>query len=169
MHSLLFKQGSKLTHQVHSLCYFPTISSVTLKKILKIYYKVSFHISHDTHCKISTYTIKPTCAPMLKLQFLHTVCHNFDMFRSSWSASRRGSSREIETCLSYDKLCVKSVIFTLVRLLNLTFRLPCWQLARKVSPNFVWHMSLMCVQWKFPDDGQRNCPKHVELYSKNKF
>jgi len=20
-----------------------------------------------------------------------------------------------------------------------------------------------------PDDGQRNCPKHVELYSKNKF
>jgi len=22
---------------------------------------------------------------------------------------------------------------------------------------------------KFPDDGQRNCPKHVEFYSKNKF
>ena len=22
---------------------------------------------------------------------------------------------------------------------------------------------------KTPDDGQRNCPKHVELYSKNKF
>ena len=28
---------------------------------------------------------------------------------------------------------------------------------------------LMCVQWKTPDDGQRNCPKHVEFYSKNKF
>jgi len=27
----------------------------------------------------------------------------------------------------------------------------------------------MCVQWKTPDDGQRNCPKHVEFYSKNKF
>jgi len=26
-----------------------------------------------------------------------------------------------------------------------------------------------CVQWKTPDDGQRNCPKHVEFYSKNKF
>ena len=25
------------------------------------------------------------------------------------------------------------------------------------------------VQWKTPDDGQRNCPKHVEFYSKNKF
>jgi len=22
---------------------------------------------------------------------------------------------------------------------------------------------------KTPDDGQRNCPKHVEFYSKNKF
>jgi len=36
-----------------------------------------------------------------------------------------------------------------------------------------WYMSynkpLLCVQWKTPDDGQRNCPKHVEFYSKNKF
>ena len=23
--------------------------------------------------------------------------------------------------------------------------------------------------WKTPDDEQRNCPKHVEFYSKNKF
>ena len=28
---------------------------------------------------------------------------------------------------------------------------------------------LLCVQWKTPDDGQRNCLKHVEFYSKNKF
>jgi len=26
-----------------------------------------------------------------------------------------------------------------------------------------------CLQWKTPDDWQRNCPKHVEFYSKNKF
>jgi len=25
------------------------------------------------------------------------------------------------------------------------------------------------VQWKTPDDGQRNCPKHVEFLYKNKF
>ena len=25
------------------------------------------------------------------------------------------------------------------------------------------------LQWKIPDDGQRNCPKHVEFYSKNKY
>jgi len=28
---------------------------------------------------------------------------------------------------------------------------------------------MLCVQWKTPDDGQRNCPKHAEFYSKNKF
>jgi len=33
----------------------------------------------------------------------------------------------------------------------------------------VWHTPLLCVQWKSPDDGQRNCPKHVEFYCKNKF
>jgi len=33
----------------------------------------------------------------------------------------------------------------------------------------VWHIPLLCVLWKNPDDGQRNCPKHVEFYSKNKL
>jgi hypothetical protein len=33
----------------------------------------------------------------------------------------------------------------------------------------VWHIPSLCVQWKTPDDGQRNCPKHVEFQSKNKF
>ena len=33
----------------------------------------------------------------------------------------------------------------------------------------VWHLPLVGVQWKAPDDGQRNCPKYVEFYSKNKF
>jgi len=33
----------------------------------------------------------------------------------------------------------------------------------------VWHIPLLCLQWKTPDDGQRNCPKHVVFYSKNKF
>jgi len=28
---------------------------------------------------------------------------------------------------------------------------------------------LCTVKKKTPDDGQRNCPKHVEFYSKNKF
>jgi len=28
---------------------------------------------------------------------------------------------------------------------------------------------LLYVQWKTPDDGQRNCSKHVEFHSKKKF
>ena len=33
----------------------------------------------------------------------------------------------------------------------------------------LWHIPLLCVQWKTPDVGQRNCLKHVMFYSKNKF
>ena len=30
-------------------------------------------------------------------------------------------------------------------------------------------IAVCTVQWKTPGDEQRNCPKHVEFYSKNKF
>ena len=52
----------------------------------------------------------------------------------------------------------------------------CWQLASRIRTDaswscsqVVWYIPLLCVQWKTPYDGQRNCPKHVEFYSKNKF
>jgi len=32
-----------------------------------------------------------------------------------------------------------------------------------------WHIPVPNVQWKTPDDGQRNCLKHVEILDKNKF
>jgi len=35
--------------------------------------------------------------------------------------------------------------------------------------NSICRTGLLCVQRKTPDDGQRNCPKYVEFYSKNKF
>jgi len=43
-----------------------------------------------------------------------------------------------------------------------------WSCSQAVSKP-VWHIPLLCVQWKTPDVGQRNCPKHVEFHSKNKF
>jgi len=43
-----------------------------------------------------------------------------------------------------------------------------WSCLQAVSKP-VWHIPLVCVQWKTPDDGQRNSLKHVEFYSKNKF
>ena len=33
----------------------------------------------------------------------------------------------------------------------------------------VRHITLLCVQWKTADDGQRNSPKHVKFHSKNKY
>jgi hypothetical protein len=33
----------------------------------------------------------------------------------------------------------------------------------------VWHIPQLSVQWITPDDGPRNCLKHVEFYFQNKF
>jgi hypothetical protein len=39
----------------------------------------------------------------------------------------------------------------------------------KALIKIAWDRPVPNVQWKTPDDGQRNCPKHVELLDKNKF
>jgi hypothetical protein len=45
---------------------------------------------------------------------------------------------------------------------------PHWSCSQAVSKP-VWHIPLLCVQWKTSNDGQRNCPKHVEFHFKHKF
>jgi hypothetical protein len=55
----------------------------------------------------------------------------------------------------------------------------CWQLASRISSFLILLASCqqtcmtytisVCTLKEPPDDGQRNCPKHVESYSKNKF
>jgi len=56
----------------------------------------------------------------------------------------------------------------MVHVIQVCWHLASWSCSQTVSKP-VWHTSLLCVRWKTPDDGQRNCPKHVEFYSKNKF
>jgi hypothetical protein len=46
--------------------------------------------------------------------------------------------------------------------------IPSWSCSQAVSKR-VWHIPLLNVQWKTPDDGRSNCPKHVEFHSKIKF
>jgi hypothetical protein len=41
----------------------------------------------------------------------------------------------------------------------------CWKAVYKP----VWHTPSLSVQWITSDDGQRNCPKHVEFHFQNKF
>ena len=43
--------------------------------------------------------------------------------------------------------------------------IPSWSCLQAVIRP-VWLIPLLCVQWKPADDGQRNCLKHVEFYSK---
>jgi len=45
---------------------------------------------------------------------------------------------------------------------------PSWSCVKAVIKP-AWHIPVPNVQWKTPDDGQRNCPKHVEFLDKNKF
>ena len=44
-------------------------------------------------------------------------------------------------------------------------RVPSWSCTQAVSKP-LWHIPLLCVQWKTPDDRQRNCPKHVVSFQK---
>jgi hypothetical protein len=75
--------------------------------------------------------------------------------------------------------CVRSVLFHADKLTDgqtdmtkvsriRTESVSLWFCSQAVSKP-VWHIPLLSVQWKSADDGQRNCPKHVEFYSKNIF
>jgi len=55
-----------------------------------------------------------------------------------------------------------------------------WQLASRISMEReqfysdpvskpLRHIPLLCVQWKIPDNGQRNCMKHVQFHFKTKI
>ena len=79
----------------------------------------------------------------------------------SWSCSQAVSKFLLDPAR---KLSASSVLI----LLASCQQVPSWSCSQAVS-KIVWHIPLLCVQWKTPDDGQRNSPKQVEFYSKNKF
>jgi hypothetical protein len=68
--------------------------------------------------------------------------------------------------------------YSLMRFLNNALQLsnsrirmelvPSWSCSKAVYKP-IWHIPLLSVQWVPPDDGQRNCPKHVEFHLQNKF
>jgi len=67
-----------------------------------------------------------------------SITRSFSLYTHQWYMSYRFA----------DSLWAESVLF--------------WSSSRTVSKP-IWHIPLLCVQWKTPDDGQRNCPKHVEF------
>ena len=88
-----------------------------------------------------------------------TRCTNFWNLFLKWNA----------TCFG-QFLCPSSGVF------HCTHSSGIWHLASRsicscsqAVNKSVWHIPLLCVQWKTPDDGQRNFLKHVAFHSKNKF
>jgi len=86
-----------------------------------------------------------------------TRCTNFTNLFLEWNSICSGQF-----------LCPSSGVFHCTRnrgVCHTILLTSCSQAVGKLA----WHILLLCLQWKTPDDGQRNCPKHVQLYSKNKF
>ena len=73
------------------------------------------------------------------------------------------------TYTDWNILIIKPTRCTNFSNLFLDFLCPSSGVFHCTHSKLVWHIPLLCVRWKTPDDGQRNCPKHVEFYSKNKF
>ena len=128
-------------HSVHYFHYLPTLSRVLQKALIEQKSLLAVLL-------LWILVIKSTRCT----NFSHLFLEWFYMFRTvSLSIIRSFSLYTQQWYMSYrfaDNLRVGS-----------------WSCSQVVSKP-VWHIPLLCVQWKTPDDGQRNCPKHVESFQK---
>jgi hypothetical protein len=97
-----------------------------------------------------------------------TRCTNFSNFFLEWNSTCFGQflspSSEVFHYTHRKGIC-HTVLLTACEQDQGGISWSCSQAVRKP----ILHIPLLCVQWKTPDGGQRNCPKHVEFHSKNKF
>jgi hypothetical protein len=100
-----------------------------------------------------------------------TRCTNFSNLFLEWNSTCFGQflcpSSGVLHCIHSDGICHTGLLTFCEQDQDGT-AVPPWSCSQAVSKP-VWHIPLQCVQWKTPDDGQRNCPKHVEFHSKKKF
>jgi len=100
-----------------------------------------------------------------------TRCTNFLDLLLEWNSTCSGQllcpSSGVFHCTLSNGICHTSLLTACEQDQDGT-AVPSWSCTQAVSKT-VWHMPLLCVHWKIPDDGQRNCPKHVEFHSENKF
>ena len=100
-----------------------------------------------------------------------TRCSNFSNLFLEWRSTCFGQflcpSSGVFHCTHSNGICHTGVRIACEQDQDGT-AVPSWSCSQAVCKP-VWHIPLLCVQWKTPDDGQRNCPKIVELHSKNKF
>ena len=132
-------------------------------------------------------------SPVHHQQFftVHTangICHKTceqDHDGTSWSCSQSVSKPVWHTpllCVQWktlhvsDSSSVQHQEFFTVHTAMVYVTQVCWQIVSRIRTELTDPgrklydiLPLLCVQWKTPNDGQRNCPKHVEFYSKNQF
>ena len=107
-----------------------------------------------------------------KEKYSQFVCYT--LIRLSYSYNKTNYMHQFLKFIFGIKLYMfRTVSLSIIRSFSLYTRqwYLCWQLASRIRTErqLSAQIPLPCVQWKTPDDGQRNCPKHVEFYSKNKF
>jgi len=98
-------------------------------------------------------------ARVIKLVYLYSNrCTNFSNLFLEWNSICFGQF-----------LCPSSGVFHCTHSNGIchTGLLTSWSCSQAVSKP-VWPIPMLCLQWKTPDDGQRNCPKRIEFHSKNK-
>ena len=143
-------------------CYFLRVKDKNRINLSKTkIYLILFQISNCTVKKHFPYFLL-----IIKL----TRCTNFSNLFLEWNS----------TCFG-QFLCPSSGVFHCTQTMVCVIQV-CWQHASRIRmerssilillaccQQTCITYTIVCVQWKTPDDGQRNCPKHVEFHSKNKL
>jgi hypothetical protein len=98
-----------------------------------------------------------------------TRCTNFtNLFRHETLHVSKSSSvrhQEFIHCTLSNGVCHTGNVHTAFEQDQDGTAVPSWSCSKAVY-KLVWFISLLSVQWINPDDGQTNCPKHVEFHDK---
>jgi len=115
-----------------------------------------------------------TCSKIICFVMFHcliikpTRCTNFWNLFLQWNSTCFGQflfpSSGVFHCTHSSGICYTGLLTAREQDQDVTS----WSCLQAVSKP-VWHIPLLCVQWKTHVDGKRNCPKHVEFHSRNKF
>jgi hypothetical protein len=107
---------------------------------------------------------------MIFLTIKPTRCTSFTNLFLEWNSTCFGQflcpSAGVRPCTHSNDISHTSLLTTCKQNQDGTF----WSCSQAVSkPVWLTCIILLCIQWRTPAEGQKNCPKHVEFNSKNKF
>jgi hypothetical protein len=127
---------------------------------IKIYnFSLYYEYLHTVKCWCTFLKIKPTRCTIFSNLFLEWNFTCFGQFLCPSSG--------VFHCTRSNGICHTGMLTACEQDQDGT-SVPSWSCSQAVSKP-VWHIKLLRVQWKTPDDGQRNCPKYIEFHSKIKI